>query len=190
MHARTIVLMVSFVASLVAVGCSGEMVEVPGKEGQLKNAAAVRAERRAYDGAPPVIPHEDFLIQCTECHNDEGISVPDVGYAPPSPHGKTRGLSGRSRCRQCHVLGLTDDLFVDNAFAGLRQDLRTGGRLHAIAPPTIPHKIFMRENCAACHTGPAAREEVRTSHPERGRCRQCHVAVTTRATFPAGAEEL
>jgi cytochrome c-type protein NapB len=41
----------------------------------------------------------------------------------------------------------------------------------------------MRENCAACHAGPAAREEIRTSHPERTRCRQCHVEVTARSEF-------
>jgi predicted CXXCH cytochrome family protein len=38
----------------------------------------------------------------------------------------------------------------------------------------------MRENCAACHVGPGAREEIITTHPERTRCRQCHVPVTTR----------
>ena len=63
------------------------------------------------------------------------------------------------------------------------QDLRHGLRLHDRAPPTIPHKTFMRENCVACHAGPAAREEIRTSHPERRRCRQCHVPVATQETF-------
>ena len=74
-------------------------------------------------------------------------------------------------------------MFVANAFVGLRQDLRKGQRLTDYSPPVIPHKTFMRENCTACHTGPAAREEIRTPHPERARCRQCHVAVTTLATF-------
>jgi cytochrome c-type protein NapB len=41
----------------------------------------------------------------------------------------------------------------------------------------------MRENCTACHDGPAAREEIRTPHPERVRCRQCHLTVATTATF-------
>jgi hypothetical protein len=72
---------------------------------------------------------------------------------------------------------------VASDFQGLPQDLRSGGRLHNFAPPTIPHKMLMRENCLACHSGPAAREEIRTSHPERERCRQCHVPVTTTARF-------
>ena len=36
----------------------------------------------------------------------------------------------------------------------------------------------------ACHGGPAAVEEIRTTHPERGNCRQCHVpAVTEEEVF-------
>ena len=92
-------------------------------------------------------------------------------------------MSAISRCRQCHVFRLTEELFVASEFRGLRQDLRKGKRLNPLAPPTVPHKTFMRENCIACHSGPAAREEIRTSHPERARCRQCHVAVTTTASF-------
>ena len=80
-------------------------------------------------------------------------------------------------------------LFVESSFVPLRQDLRFGGRLYDGAPPTIPHKILMRENCAACHTGPGARTEILTSHPERTRCRQCHVPVSTRDFFPRSAGE-
>lgn len=162
-------------------GCSDGLVDVPG--GGSKSAAAVRAARRAYDGAPPVVAHTDFGITCTQCHNDEGIEIPDVGYAPATPHADTRGLSVGSRCRQCHVFAQTDELFVANEFVPLRQDLRRGQRLNSLAPPVIPHRTLMRDNCAACHTGPAAREQIRTPHPERVRCRQCHVAATTRELF-------
>ena len=27
---------------------------------------------------------------------------------------------------------------------------------HENAPPVMPHPVFMRENCVACHSGPAA----------------------------------
>ena len=153
------------------------------RRGQSKSPAEVRAERRAYDGAPPVIPHKNFAMTCTLCHNLEGMEVPTVGYAPPSPHEGTLGMSAMSRCRQCHVFAATAEVFIANAFQPLRQDLRKGGRLHALAPPIIPHAVFMRENCIACHTGPAAREVIRTSHPERTRCRQCHLPVLMRKTF-------
>lgn len=163
---------------LLAVACSEPPV--------VKTAALVRAERRLYDGAPPVIPHQNFGMTCISCHNLQGMAVAGVGYAPPSPHEKTLGMSEVSRCQQCHVFATTTAVFAANRFDGLRQDLRRGERLEAWAPPTIPHKTLMRENCLACHTGPAAREEIRTPHPERVRCRQCHVPIATRGTFSRG----
>jgi len=167
-----------------ACGCAQDaMVAVPDSDGGMKSAAAVRAERRLYDGAPPVIPHENFGMTCTECHNVNGVEVPGVGFAPPQPHADTAGMSAISRCNQCHVFKQSDAVFTASEFVGLRQDLRRGARLNPIAPPTIPHKTFMRENCVACHSGAAAREEIRTTHPERVRCRQCHVPIGTRAEF-------
>jgi len=159
-------------------GCSA-----PAGSGTGASPALVRAERRAYDGAPPVVPHEDFGMTCNECHNRQGIEVPDVGFAPPSPHQMAGEISTLGRCRQCHVFRRTDALLVNNGFEGLRQDLRRGPRLNPLAPPTIPHKTFMRENCSACHEGRAAREEILTPHPERERCRQCHVPTVTRDVF-------
>jgi cytochrome c-type protein NapB len=168
---------------LLAAADREEKIAVPGEEGRVKSSAAVRAERRLYDGAPPVIPHRSFGADCVSCHRSEGVEVPGVGYSPPNPHEATRGMSAMSRCRQCHVFAETDEVFVENEFAGLRQDLRRGERFAGNSPPVIPHRVFMRENCLACHAGPAAREEVRTSHPERVRCRQCHVEQATTAEF-------
>lgn len=166
-------------------GCRGEEagVPVPGREGATKTAAAERAERRLYDGAPPVIPHPNQGMACVSCHNPEGVAVAGLGFAPPSPHERTAGLSAVAHCRQCHVFAGDADPFVPNRFTGLRQDLRHGQRLHDLAPPVIPHKVLMRENCQACHTGPAAREEIRTTHPERLNCRQCHVPQLTTAVL-------
>jgi cytochrome c-type protein NapB len=158
-------------------------VTVPGHGGALKSAAAVRAIRRAYDGAPPVIPHAPVGVECSACHNERGLEVDGLGFAPPSPHARTSGLSALSRCTQCHVYRTVDDVFVASSFEGFAQDLRAGARLNELAPPVMPHGVFMRENCQACHTGPAAREEIRTSHPERPNCSQCHVPRVTLTTF-------
>ena len=55
----------------------------------------------------------------------------------------------------------------------------------------IPHDLQLRGNCLACHAGPAAVEEIRTAHPERTNCRQCHLTappgedVFTRPLDPA-----
>lgn len=169
--------------ALVAVLALGACGTTGGGGESAKNSAAVRAARRAYDGAPPVAPHQNFGTGCKECHNERGMEVTDVGFAPPTPHRITEGMNALSRCRQCHVFRQTDAVLVANTFVGLRQDLRRGPRLNPLAPPTIPHKTFMRENCIACHSGAAAREEIRTPHPERTRCRQCHVPTLTRAEF-------
>lgn len=177
-----------FVAALAVLfarrGGDRRFVEVPGRPGQYKTTAALRAARRAYDGAPPVIPHPTFNISCIACHTDQGMFVPDVGFAPATPHLETPGLSRASNCRQCHVFRETDQSWAASDFEGRSQDLRRGARMYPHAPPVIPHPVFMREACAACHAGPAAREELRCSHPDRLRCAQCHVPTLTSAVFP------
>ena len=119
-------MLLGLIVAGLAWGCAGDTgkVPVPGDGNRSKSAANVRAERRAYDGAPPVIPHENFAMVCTECHNETGVDVPDVGFSPPSPHETTKGMRAISRCRQCHVFVETDDVFVASNFAGLPQDLR------------------------------------------------------------------
>ncbi|MCK6480763.1 MAG: hypothetical protein HUU06_08310 [Planctomycetaceae bacterium] len=177
---------------LLAASCGGEggspaaggpSVPVPGREGAVKSAASARAVRRAYDGAPPVIPHPDFRVQCAQCHTERGMSVPDYGFAPPMPHADTDGMSAMSRCTQCHAWRTTEALFRESTFVGLRQDLRKGARGTIVSPPVLPHPVKMRENCLSCHDGPAAREEIRCPHPERVRCVQCHVPVNVAGEF-------
>lgn len=174
----------ALLTALAVAGCSDQgKVPVPDRDGAAKSTASVRAERRAYDGAPPTIPHESFGASCSACHDERGQSVRGVGFAPASPHVATSKAGGTVRCRQCHVFVTTEALFVATEFEGLAQDLAAGDRAATGAPPRIPHRILMRENCVACHDGPGAREEARTTHPERWRCRQCHVPVTDSEVF-------
>lgn len=154
----------------------------PGRAG-APDRFQVRAARRAYDGAPPVIPHPPLGGSCTNCHAEAARELPGLGVAPPNPHRHTPGLSAASRCEQCHVFRRSDDLFALSSFHGLAQSPRRGERLSAHAPPVLPHGVFMREDCNACHAGPSARAELRCSHPERGRCLQCHAQAVTRDTF-------
>ena len=84
---------------------------------------------------------------------------------------------------RCHVFAVTEGLFAASDFEGHRSASPRGARQHALAPPVMPHRVFMRENCLGCHAGPGAREEIRTSHPERENCRQCHVPAVTGAVF-------
>ncbi len=183
-HRTRLIEFAALLAGLTISGCErSRWVAVPAVDGAVKSTATVRAERRLYDGAPPVIPHVSQGAACGSCHNDRGMAVEALGFAPPSPHLGTSTEHLTIRCRQCHVFGTSRDVFVANDFVGLPQNLRPGGRLSPISPPTIPHGVFMRENCLACHAGPAAREEMRTTHPERTRCRQCHVPESSRSSF-------
>jgi cytochrome c-type protein NapB len=142
----------------------------------------VRSARRAYHGAPPVIPHQPFGMTCTACHAASATEVPQIGYAPANPHLLTQGLSAYSNCTQCHVFQSTSDTFRRNLFEGLNAPEK-GDRAHLLAPPLIPHTLFMRENCLACHSGPAARPNILCSHPERTRCTQCHVERSTQVEY-------
>lgn len=139
-------------------------------------AVAARAERRAFDGAPPVVPHpidEQSAHACAACHQDplriEGRRVPVMSHP------------FLDNCTACHVTAAPrafgEPPALDSDFTG-RGSPGLGDRAFAEAPPTIPHGIHMRETCAACHGlgGPAG---LRTTHPERLECRQCHAASTT-----------
>jgi nitrate reductase cytochrome c-type subunit len=129
--------------------------------------------RRAYAGAPPVIPHpvvNDGVINddCLSCHKDGGY-VPEYNcYTPVTPHPEM------GNCRQCHVAQTVEGLFV--ATEWVQPTLPKRGR-QAIpgGPLLIPHSMQFRDNCLACHAGPQAVVEIRSSHPERENCLQCHV---------------
>lgn len=144
----------------------------------------LRAERRYFDGAPPIIPHDPMPGDCTACHTREGRALPGLGIAPANPHAQTQGVS--AACRQCHVFRDTEDLFAESRFAPLKQIIRASVRAYPGAPPIMPHPLFMREDCHACHAGLAARPEIAFDHPQRTNCLQCHLAQTTTAsTFPS-----
>lgn len=135
----------------------------------------VRAARRAFDGAPPVIPHERLGADCTTCHTESGKEVPPQGYAPANPHVGDPQSGALSNCTQCHVFASAKGTFAKNRFQGLQQVQHKSQRAHPLAPSLIPHSVAMRANCQACHVGPSARQEIVCSHPERLNCTQCHV---------------
>ncbi|MHC4990713.1 MAG: diheme cytochrome c precursor, partial [Planctomycetota bacterium] len=134
-------------------------------------ALAIRAELRAFNGAPPTIPHEVEQISsvdCLRCHG-EGPEA-DEKAAPKVPH------DFLASCTQCHVEDESEYLFGDplapNSFAGIPAP-RGGSRAYVGAPPLVPHSTLMRSNCLSCH-GPFGLEALQTSHPERSSCLQCH----------------
>jgi len=152
---------------------------------------------RAYPGAPPRIPHgftaDEFRTgSCNTCHRRGGYSPRFDAYVPVSPHpdmpaclqchvgrdevtGVTLpNLDPSTICRQCHAPGAARwaEGLVDwrpMPWPSLARPGESGG------VPPITHDLFFRGNCLTCHSGPSAVAEIRTTHPERADCRECHV---------------
>ena len=164
---------------LTFTGCEGQRSD---SSVVAITASKVRSERRAYDGAPPMIPHPPLGAACIACHTPTGSSRPGVGFAPANPHVGTPVEGAVQNCSQCHVFKSSVLAIVGSDFVGRAQDLRPGSRQYLGAPPVMPHAKFMRENCLACHSGQAARPEIRCSHPERANCVQCHLERDETAT--------
>ena len=82
-----------------------------------------------------------------------------------------------ANCTQCHVEqtnGLFDELIAPgNNFDGDRP-AREGASSMDGAPPMIPHTTLMRTACLSCH-GEFGYLGLKTDHPERSNCMQCHV---------------
>ncbi len=148
--------------------------DTPADPAERQAAVHQRLQRRAYEGAPPVVPHaidQTNPASCLACH-EQGVKVGDV-IAPRMSHQRY------TNCTQCHVESTNRALppwvgprVGDNRFQGLTAP-GPGERAWPGAPPTIPHTTWMRENCNSCH-GTLGREGLRTSHPWRANCVQCH----------------
>lgn len=153
---------------------------------------------RMYPGAPPRIPHalspDEFRTGvCRTCHERGGYSLRFAAYVPLTPHPEL------GMCLQCH---LGEDKVMGTVSSGADPNTRCalchgpdGGRprpdaswtwpaaswarllptIRDQSPPPIPHDLQLRGNCLACHGGPAAVAEIRSPHPDRVNCRQCHL---------------
>ncbi|MGV3484967.1 MAG: diheme cytochrome c precursor [Planctomycetaceae bacterium] len=151
-----------------------------------QQSTLVRASRRAYNGAPPIIPHAiegTSDSACYACHG-QGMRIADR-VANRMSHGFL------ANCTQCHAPPppapfANEDLTVGNDFVGLPAPL-AGERAFPGAPPTVPHSTWMREQCLACHGTEAGWAGLESSHPWRVNCQQCHApsAVLEQGVLPA-----
>ncbi len=158
----------------------GLFEEVKRTDAMKLEALADRARNRAYDGAPPTVPHPIASLSaasCLACHG-EGMKVGDR-VATKMSHAHL------SNCTQCHVEQA--DQTVENFFLGVGR-AGPGERANPGAPPTIPHHLWMREDCMSCH-GLVARPGIRTTHPWLSNCMQCHAAssVLDAASWSGGS---
>ena len=153
---------------------------------------------RAYPGAPPRVPHglteEEFRGgSCNVCHLRGGHVARFGAYAPVTPHpefesclqchavadtlvGTPLPAAGTvESCQQCHVdPDAAAPMFVAHDWVSTEWP-GVGRRAMPEGPPWIPHDAQLRSNCLACHSGPGAVKEIRTDHPERANCMQCHL---------------
>ncbi|MGB6972469.1 MAG: hypothetical protein WBD61_09955 [Desulfobulbales bacterium] len=131
-------------------------------------------ELRQYPGSPPRIPHKVFpsfsseAEECLACHGRGGYDVELDAYAPVTPHPE------KELCYQCHVPKFTDELFVETDWLSIPPP-KLGNSQMGGSPTPIPHSLQLRDDCIACHAGPAAVVEIRVDHAMRGNCRQCHM---------------
>jgi cytochrome c-type protein NapB len=153
--------------------------KLPFDAAALDAALKKRATARAYDGAPPTIPHhfrQNSAAECMACHG-EGLRIGSL-QAQTLPH------DDFVNCTQCHVAADAsmpgsenvppDPRAVANSFQGVESPKR-GARAWLIAPPQTPHSTFMRENCMSCH-GPGGSSAMRSTHTDRQSCTQCHAS--------------
>ena len=169
------------VCFLLFVSCSNLVENRMGNElpilqpemDERAGALEVRSRNRAFEGAPPVIPHElddqRDTEHCLGCHGN-AEDAEDIGAAI-MPHELL------VNCTQCHVESEHSFLRaagegVANTFSPMAE-VRLGHRAMPGTPPGIQHSTLMRSNCLACH-GPTGAEALRSSHPERQMCVQCH----------------
>jgi len=184
------------------LGASGD----PPRRGTARPRTLSRFRaNRAYPGAPPRIPHaltstELRTTTCTVCHERGGYSPRFLAYVPRTPHPELTdclqchtpdahllgvalpGNEANDICRQCHALGAnrnqpsTHRAWGDVDWRPAQwpplDPVRASG-----TPPPIPHDLALRGNCGTCHVGQSAISEIRTAHPERSNCRQCHLTI-------------
>lgn len=166
---------------------------------------ARRARLRAFEGAPPVIPHfveQNSAPECLACH---GARLQFRGRAArPICHDE------HTNCTACHVMSSgpapsrgdlgPDPRAVGNSFVGMRHQVQ--GAVVTLEPPRIAHRTAMRERCAACHgqNGPGAGHhpvdfELKREVPKsftlsadgRLTCRTCHQASEQLPSFGGAA---
>ncbi|MGB6288753.1 MAG: hypothetical protein WBF36_01335 [Desulfobulbales bacterium] len=131
-------------------------------------------ELRQYPGSPPRIPHKVFpsfsseAEECLACHGRGGYDVELDAYAPVTPHPE------KELCYQCHVPKFTDELFVETDWLSIPPP-KLGNSQMGGSPTPIPHSLQLRDDCIACHAGPAAVVEIRVDHAMRGNCRHGHM---------------
>jgi cytochrome c-type protein NapB len=164
----------------------GPFEPVTQTEEDRRRALESRRAHRAYEGAPPMIPHaidQQALPACLACHG-QGLVIAGK-TAPRMSH------QAYASCTQCHAVEADPRPLQEpvpvlaNTFVGLESWGR-GERAWPGAPPTMPHPSHMRTECTSCH-GTGGRVGLRSTHPYRQSCNQCHPPSAVLDQLPSAA---
>ncbi len=122
--------------------------------------------RQLHVFAPPVIPHEaQEGAACTDCHRTERTDgVPGI------PH-RVQG-----DCRGCHIYQASKAPWRESRYRAEKAPTVRKARAFPGAPPPVAHRVFMRENCLACHGKEPRPGAPKNPHPQRPACLSCHLA--------------
>lgn len=157
----------------VALAYNDLFTEITPSEVDKNRSLQERSKRRAYNGAPPSIPHrtEGTSEQaCMACHGNGANIGGLIANRLSHPF--------MANCLQCHAplapTGLeSSSKLHESTFVGLAAPT-SGQRAYAGAPPRIPHSTWMRQNCEACHRLGTRWTGLESTHPWRSHCLQCH----------------
>ncbi len=154
----------------------------PSEEEKIASSK-IRASRRAFNGAPPIIPHAVENTNDAACYACHAGGVRLTGF-----HASVMSHGFLSNCTQCHAPIAPApfqhlDATVESGFVGLPAP-QQGHRAYPGAPPTIPHSRWMRERCNACHGGSQGWAGMESTHPWRTNCTQCHAPSATLDQMP------
>ncbi len=153
------------------------LAALPAAAGDPSRTLKAFYENRAYPAAPPQYRHElegDVGWAgdaCLSCHK-KGSSG-----APMMPH------ASFGECRMCHAHLKVSTVFKPTTFVSTSLPERHVRALPG-SPVVAPHPpSFFRQKCLSCHGEKNGVKDVKSPHPERGACVQCHVPQRTVELF-------
>ena len=148
---------------------------------------AMRETIRAFNGAPPTVPHPVDQMSSESCMACHGVGLRTASMRIPK-----MSHPYLANCTQCHVENnpthMAAELFGDNTFVGLPAP-SGGPRAFPEAPPMIPHSTWMRNECVSCH-GPTGNFGIQSTHPWRKNCQQCHAPSSQLDQIPIDSQPL
>lgn len=151
--------------------------EAPKEQTPKPKELATYYQGRAFPGSPSSYAHKDEgdydaePDACLSCHRR------GTDGAPVTPHPAV------PECRHCHLRAKAVGTFRETTFAPAPAPQRLARALPGAPPPMVHPPSALRVGCLACHGPKATVKALKTEHPERADCQQCHVSRRSTEAF-------